>query len=148
MKKGLLKKGLLLPVGLIIALLVPSVAFGAIVTFTGSFPTDSNASISFDVQRVNGRNTQVNDMSLRKFNVNCTKSGRTQIHTRHGGFPINAAVQQRTWNYDDGTTHFQGTFRKASRNKADGTLEINGRIDIGLGKEHCRGGPRTWHAHL
>jgi hypothetical protein len=44
-----MKKRLLLPVGLIIALLVPSVAFGAIVNFTGSFPNDSNATVSFHV---------------------------------------------------------------------------------------------------
>ncbi len=75
-----MKKRLLLPVGLIVALLVPAVAFGAVVTFTGSFPNDSNATISFHVKRVNGKNKRVNDLSVRRFNVNCTKSGATRSY--------------------------------------------------------------------
>ena len=139
-----MKKRLLLPVGLIIALLVPSVAFGAVVTFTGGFPNDGNASISFHVKRVNGRNTRVNDMSLTAFNMNCSKSGHIQVST-DGAISIDKPVVRRHWNFNDGTTHFQGTFRKANKNKADGTLEVTLRNFNSPG-DTCHGGPRTFHA--
>jgi hypothetical protein len=140
-----MKKRLLLPVGLIVALLVPTVAFGAVVTFTGGFPNDSNASISFHVKRVNGKNKRVNDLSVSAFNVNCSKSGPTQIST-NGPITINAPVLHRHWNYNDGTTHFQGTFRKRNKNKADGTLEVTLRNFNSQG-DTCHGGPRIFHAH-
>jgi hypothetical protein len=141
-----MKKRLLLPVGLIIALLVPSVAFGAIVTFTGSFPNDSNATIAFDVKRVNGKNTRVINLSVRHFNVNCTKTGGHEIRTINP-ISVDKPVVQRHWNYDNGTTHFQGTFRSANKNKADGTLEITltGTTIFGP-TENCHGGPRVFHA--
>ncbi|MFL5891526.1 MAG: hypothetical protein ACJ75I_02195 [Solirubrobacterales bacterium] len=145
-----MRKRLLIATGLFVALLAPAIALGATtVKFTGTFPTDANATIGFNVKRVNGQNKEVLDMSLRRFNVNCTKSGKTEIRT-NSPITINAAVQQRKWSYDDGTTNFEGTFRQSNKNKADGTLEltING-IDFGNGKgpENCHGGPRTFHAH-
>jgi len=143
------RKGLLLPAGLVIALLVPAAAFGAIVNFSGSFPSDSNAKISFHVNRVDGKNKKVTDLSVRHFNVNCSKSGQTEIRT-NSPISVNAAVSNRKWHYDDGTTNFEGTFRKRNKNKADGTLEITlTGIDFGNGQgpENCHGGPRTWHAH-
>jgi hypothetical protein len=144
-----MRKRLLVATGLIVALLVPAVAFGANVNFTGTFQGDSNAAISFHVKRVDGKNKTVVDLSLRHFNVNCTKTGATEIRT-NSPVAINAAVQQRKWHYDDGTTNFEGTFRKGDKNKADGTLEltITG-IDFGHGHgpENCHGGPRTFHAH-
>jgi hypothetical protein len=142
-----MKKRLLLPVGLIIALLVPSVAFGAIVTFTGSFPNDSNASITFHVKRVNGKNKRVNDLSIRRFNVHCTKTGNHEIRTLNP-ISIDRPVLQRHWNYNNGTTHFQGTFRKRNKNKADGTLEVTLTGTNLFGPtENCHGGPRIFHAH-
>ena len=145
----MLRKGLLLPAGLVIALLVPAAAFGAIVNFTGTFPTDPNASIGFHVNRVDGKNKKVTDLTVRHFNVNCTKTGKTEIKS-NSPITINAAVQNRKWHYDDGVTAFDGTFRKGNKNKADGTLEVTlTGIDFGNGKgpENCHGGPRTFHAH-
>lgn len=145
-----MRKRLLIAAGLIVALVVPAIALGATtVKFTGTFPKDANATIGFNVKRVNGQNKEVLDLSLRRFNVNCTKSGKTEIRT-NSPITINAAVQQRKWAYDDGTTNFEGTFRKGNKNKADGTLEITlTGIDFGNGKgpENCHGGPRTFHAH-
>ncbi|HKG26993.1 MAG TPA: hypothetical protein VKB09_15185 [Thermomicrobiales bacterium] len=145
-----MRKRLLIATGIIVALLVPAVALGATtVKFTGTFPDDANATIGFNVKRVNGQNKQVLDMSLRRFNVNCTKSGKTEIRTNNP-ITINAGVQQRKWHYDDGTANFQGTFRKGNKNKADGTLELTlSGIDFGNGNgpENCHGGPRTFHAH-
>jgi hypothetical protein len=144
-----MRKRLLIATGFIVALLVPAAAFGAAVNFTGTFPGDSNATISFHVKRVDGKNKKVLDMSLRRFNVNCTKSGATEIRTNQP-ITINAAVQRRKWHFNDGTTNFQGTFRKGNKNKADGTLELTlTGIDFGNGQgpENCHGGPRTFHAH-
>jgi hypothetical protein len=140
-------KRLLLPLGLIIALLVPTAAFGAIVGFNGTFPSDSNAAISFTVKRVDGKNRKVLDMSLRRFNVNCTRSGPTQIKTTNP-IAVNAPVQRRQWEYSSASTHFEGKFRRGNKNRADGTLEITLRgVDFGEGPENCHGGPRIWHAH-
>jgi hypothetical protein len=143
------KRLLIIATGMVVALMVPAVAFGAAVNFTGTFPNDSNAAIGFHVKRVDGKNKKVLDLSLRRFNVNCTKSGNTEIRTNQP-IAINAAVQQRKWHYDDGTTNFEGTFRPGNKNKADGTLEITlSGIDFGNGRgpENCHGGPRTFHAH-
>jgi hypothetical protein len=144
-----LRKRLLLATGLVIALLVPTVAFGATINFHGSFPNDSNATISFHVKRTNGKNKKVLDLSVRHFNVNCTVSGPTEIQTAHP-LAINAAVQHRKWHYNNGTTNFQGKFRKHNKDKADGTLEVTlTGIDFGQGNgpENCHGGPQAWHAH-
>jgi hypothetical protein len=143
-----MRKRLLVATGLLVALLVPAVAFGANVNFTGTFANDSNATIGFHVKRVDGKNKEVLDLSLRHFNVNCSKTGATEIKTN---FPvtINAAVHARKWHFDDGTTNFEGTFRKGNKNKADGSLELTlTGIDLGHGQgpENCHGGPRTFHA--
>jgi uncharacterized membrane protein len=139
-------KRLLFPLVLILALLVPTAAFGAIVGFNGTFPSDSNATISFDVKRVDGKNKKVLNMSVRRFNVNCTRSGQTQIKTTNP-IDVNAPVQRRHWEYSSASTKFEGTFRKGNKNKADGTLEVTLRgVDFGEGPENCHGGPRTFHA--
>jgi hypothetical protein len=144
-----MRKRLLIATGLIAALIVPAVALGANVNFTGTFANDSNAGIGFHVKRENGKNKEVLDLSLRHFNVNCTKTGQTEIRTNQP-IAVNAAVKQRKWSFDDGTTNFEGTFRKGNKNKADGTLEVTLKgIDFGHGQgpENCHGGPRTFHAH-
>jgi hypothetical protein len=145
----IVRKRLLIATGLIVALLVPAVAFGATVNFTGTFPKDANARISFDVKRVNGKNRKVLNMSVSHFNVNCTKTGQTEIQTNQP-ITVNATVRKRKWHFNDGTTNFQGTFRKGHKNKARGTLEVTlTGIDFGDGQgpENCHGGPRTFHAH-
>jgi len=143
------RKRLLIATGLIVALVVPAVAFGATVNFTGTFPNDSNATIGFHVKRVNGKNKEVLDLSVGHFNVNCTKTGNTEIRTPQP-IAINAAVQHRKWHFNNGTTSFKGEFRQGNKNKADGTLEVTlTGIDFGNGQgpENCHGGPRTFHAH-
>ena len=144
-----MRKRLLIATGLIVALLVPAVAFGANVNFTGTFPNDSNATIGFHVKRVNGKNKEVLDLSVGHFNVNCTKSGNTEIRTPQP-IAINAAVRQRKWHFHSASTDFKGEFRKGNKNKADGTLEVTlTGIDFGNGQgpENCHGGPKTFHAH-
>lgn len=144
-----MRKRLLIATGLIVALVVPAVAFGANVNFTGTFANDSNATIGFHVKRVNGKNKEVLDLSVGHFNVNCTKTGNTEIRTPQP-IAINATVQQRKWHFDNGTTSFKGEFRQGNKNKADGTLEVTlTGIDFGNGQgpENCHGGPRTFHAH-
>lgn len=144
-----MRKRLLIATGLIVALAVPAVAFGANVNFTGTFVNDSNATIGFHVKRVNGKNKEVLDLSVGHFNVNCTKTGNTEIRTPQP-IAINAAVQQRKWHFTSASTSFKGEFRKGDKNKADGTLEVTlTGIDFGNGQgpENCHGGPRTFHAH-
>lgn len=144
-----MRKRLLIATGLIVALLVPAVAFGANVNFTGTFPNDSNATIGFHVKRVNGKNKEVLDLSVNHFNVNCSKSGNTEIRTPQP-IAINAAVRQRKWHFTSASTSFKGEFRKGNKNKADGTLEVTlTGIDFGNGQgpENCHGGPKTFHAH-
>ena len=144
-----MRKRLLIATGLIVALVVPAVAFGANVNFTGTFPSDSNATIGFHVKRVNGKNKEVLDLLVNHFNVNCSKSGNTEIRTPQP-IAINAAVRQRKWHFTSASTSFKGEFRKGNKNKADGTLEVTlTGIDFGNGQgpENCHGGPKTFHAH-
>ncbi len=144
-----MRKRLLIATGLIVALVVPAVAFGANVNFTGTFPSDSNATIGFHVKRVNGKNKEVLDLLVNHFNVNCSKSGNTEIQTPQP-IAINAAVRQRKWHFTSASTSFKGEFRKGNKNKADGTLEVTlTGIDFGNGQgpENCHGGPKTFHAH-
>ena len=144
-----MRKRLLIATGLIVALVVPAVAFGANVNFTGTFPNDSNATIGFHVKRVNGKNKEVLDLLVNHFNVNCSKSGNTEIRTPQP-IAINAAVRQRKWHFTSASTSFNGEFRKGNKNKADGTLEVTlTGIDFGNGQgpENCHGGPKTFHAH-
>ena len=145
-----MRKRLLIATGLIVALLVPAVAFGANVNFTGTFPNDSNATIGFHVKRVNGKNKEVLDLSVGHFNVNCSQE-------RKHGDPDPAADrhQCRESGRGSGTStarprDFKGEFRKGNKNKADGTLEVTlTGIDFGNGQgpENCHGGPKTFHAH-
>src|SRR3954468_11079200 len=136
-----MRKRLLIATGLIVALLVPAVAFGATVNFTGTFPNDPNARINFSVKRVNGKNKEVLNVSVSHFNVNCTKSGPTEIQTNQP-ITVNATVRRRKWHFNDGTTSFQGTFLRHNKNKANGTLEVTlTGVDFGSGPENCHGGP-------
>ena len=130
--------------------MVPAVAFGANVNFTGTFPSDSNATIGFHVKRVNGKNKEVLDLLVGHFNVNCSKSGNTEIqnpaadrHQCRGPAEEVALPPARP-------RDFKGEFRKGNKNKADGTLEVTlTGIDFGNGQgpENCHGGPKTFHAH-
>ena len=141
-----MRKRLLLPAGLVIALLVPAIAYGASVGFKGTFPTDPNSHIAFHVKRVNGKNKVVKTLTVDHFNVNCTVSGPTEIGTNNP-IQVNAAVNHRKWHFNDGTTNFQGKFAKHNRNKATGTLEVTlNNVDFGNGSEDCHGGPRAWKA--
>jgi hypothetical protein len=148
-KRGFtLSKRYLLAAGLIIALVVSSVAFGAVVTkveFNGSFPKDPDASISFLVKRWNGVNHKIRWWEVRDFNINCTRSGHTEWN---GEATSDAVVEHRHWRSGVVDNYFQGTFRKGNRNSADGTLELTFRgIHLGHGPENCHGGPRVFHAH-
>jgi hypothetical protein len=69
------KRLLLLPAALItIALLVPTIAYGARVGFNGTFPTDPDSTIGFHVKRVSGKNKKVLDLSFNAFDMDCTIS--------------------------------------------------------------------------
>jgi hypothetical protein len=166
-----LSKRFLLAAGLIIALVVPSAAFGGNVGFHGFFPSDPpghNGSIRFGVKRVNGKNKRVKDLYFDVFRVNCTKSGHTTMQTRRSGITINAPLKHnvapevrdpttRKWHFNDlvldavgrnsgehldALVHFQGEFRKHNKNKAVGTLEVTLKnVDLGSGRENCHGGP-------
>jgi hypothetical protein len=164
-----LSKRFLLAAGLIIALVVPSAAFGGNAGFSGFFPSDPphhNGLIRIGVKRVNGENKRVKVLYFDVFRVNCTKSGHTHIQTELRGITINAAVQHRKWHFNDrvlnavvhfsdrgipehldASVNFQGEFRKHNKNKADGTLEVTLKnVHFGSGRENCHGGPRVFHA--
>lgn len=142
-----MSKRFLLGAGLIIALVVSSVAFGAVATkveFNGSFPKDPNASITFLVKRWNGVNHKIRWWQVNNFNINCTRSGHIEWD---GNATSDAVVEHRQWESGIVDNHFQGTFRKGNRNRADGTLELTFRgIHLGHGPENCHGGPRVFHA--
>ena len=142
-----MRKRLLLPAGLIIALLVPTIAYGATVGFHGTFPTDPDSTIAFHVKRVNGKNKKVLDLSVDQFNVNCSSTGPEEIQTGNP-ITINAAVRHRRWHFNDGITNFQGKFARHNRNKATGTLEVTlNNFFIDGQTQDCHGGPRGWKAH-
>ena len=156
-------KRFLFAAGLIIAVVVPSVAFGGTVTFRGG-PPGHHGSVNFRVKRGDGENQRpkrVKEMGFEVVELNCPKSGPTHIATTvldgfGGQIAIDAAVQHRKWHFNDrvlaavgrssiehldASIKFQGEFRKHNENKADGTLEVTLKnVDFGSGPEDCHAG--------
>ena len=159
--EGRLGKRFLLAAGLIIALVVPSGAFGGTATF---YPeNDSGGWIGMDVERGNEKNKRVDALVLEYFRVNCPKSGPTTVQTElaefgtgnivQHGIAIDAAVQHRKWHFNelvlaavgrnsaeriDASINFRGKFRKHNKNKADGTVEVTLEgVNFGSGPEDC-----------
>jgi hypothetical protein len=156
-------KRFLLAAGLIIALVVPSVAFGGSATFR---PTNDGATASMEVERRNGKNKRVKAVEFFQFRVNCPKSGPTTLQTDldepvtgdifRRDIAIDAAVHHRRWHFNelvldavgqtssqriDAWINFRGEFRKHNKNKADGTLSVT-LEDVTLsaaGPEDCHG---------
>ena len=145
--EGRLGRRFLLAAGLIIALVVPSVAFGGTAGFITppSFP----GWIGMDVKRVDGKNKRVEAVNFAQFRVNCPKSGPTTVQTYldkpitgevvQNAIAIDAKVRHRKLHFNelvpdavgrssneriDATINFRGKFRKHHKNKADGTLEV------------------------
>jgi hypothetical protein len=159
--EGRLGRRFLLAAGLIIALVVPSVAFGGTTTFAPE--NDSRGNIVMDVKRGNGKNKRVEALQLEYFRVNCPKSGPTTVQTTldepitgnivRSEIAIDAAIQHRKWHFNDlvldavgrnsgeridASINFQGKFRKHNKNKADGTLEVTLEgVNFGSGPEDC-----------
>ena len=162
-RQGRLGKRFLLAAGLIIALVVPSAAFGGTVTFAPEPDNDSRGLIVMNVERGNGKNKRVEALQLAYFRVNCPKSGPTTLQTDltepitgnqvRSEIAIDAAVRHRRWHFNelvlaaagriswerlDATINFRGKFRKHNKNKADGTLEVTLEgVNFGSGPEDC-----------
>ena len=148
--EGRLGRRFLLAAGLIIAVVVPSAAFGGSALFSPKCDPRCDPPIgSMRVERVNGKNKRVKAEDFYQFRVNCPKSGPTTVQTYldepiTGNFvqseiAIDAAVQHRKWHFNDlvldavghtsneridASINFRGKFRKHNKNKADGTLEV------------------------
>ena len=162
-RKDEMGKRFLLAAGLIIAVVVPSAAFGA--TF---YPREENppgGRISMEVARADGKNKRVKAVEFFQFRVNCPKSGPTTLMTYldepitgnivRSDIAIDAAVRRRKWHLNelvlaaagrnsadrlDASINFRGEFRKHNRDKADGTLEVTLEgVDFGSGSENCHG---------
>ena len=144
--EGRLGRRFLLAAGLIIAMVVPSAAFG-ISFYPGEDPHDGTASM--EVERGNGKNKRVEGLQFGPFRVKCPKSGPTTVQTYldkpitgdivRSEIAIDAKVQHRKWHFNepvrdavgrtsneriDATINFRGKFRRHNKNKADGTLEV------------------------
>jgi hypothetical protein len=142
--EGRLGRRFLLAAGLIIALVVPSAAFG--ISF---YPGEDGGTMDMEVKRVNGKNKRVEAMQFYQFRVNCPKSGPTTVQTDldkpitgdivRSEIAVDAKVQHRKWHFNelvrdavgrssaeriDATINFRGKFRRHNKDKADGTLEI------------------------
>lgn len=150
-REGRLGRRFLLAAGLIIAVVVPSAAFGGTASFGPKCdprcvpPIDGMA-----VERVNGKNKRVEAVSFYQFRVNCPTGWPTTLQTFldepitgnpvfQSQIAIDAAVRHRRWHFNelvrdavgqfsneriDATINFRGKFRKHNKNKADGTLEV------------------------
>jgi hypothetical protein len=168
--EGRLGRRFLLAAGLIIALVVPSVAFGGTADF---YPkNDRGGWIGMDVKRVNGKNKRVEALRFFYLRVNCPKSGPTTVQTDldepitdnivRSEIAIDAAVRHRKWHFSDlvldavgrnsgeridASINFQGKFRKHNENKADGTLEVTLEgVNFGSGPEDCHR-VKVFHLH-
>jgi hypothetical protein len=142
--EGRLGRRFLLAAGLIIALVVPSAAFG--ISF---HPGEDGGTMSMEVKRVNGKNKRVEAIDFYQFRVKCPKSGPTTVQTYldkpttgdivRNQIAIDAKVRHRKWHFNelvrdavgrssneriDASINFQGKFRKHNKDKADGTLEV------------------------
>jgi hypothetical protein len=160
--EGRLCRRFLLAAGLIIALVVPSVAFGGTATF---YPeNDRGGWIGMDVERGKHKGLKrVKNLDFYYFRVNCPKSGPTTVQTDldepitgnivRSEIAIDAAIQHRKWHFNDlvldavgrnsaeridASINFQGKFRRHNKNKADGTLEVTLEgVNFGSGPEDC-----------
>ena len=137
-------KRFLLAAGLIIAIVVPSAAFGV-----GFHPGEGGGTMSMEVKRVNGKNKRVKAIDFFQFRVDCPKSGPTTVQTYldtaitgdvvRNQIAIDARVRHRKWHFNelvhdavgrrsneriDASINVRGEFRKNNKNKADGTLEV------------------------
>jgi hypothetical protein len=143
-------KRFLLAAGLIIALMVPSAAFGGGATFYPKCDARCDPPIGWmEVERVNGKNKRVEALNFYQFRVNCPKSGPTTVQTDldkpitgdivRNEITIDAKVHDRKWHFNelvrdavgrssneriDARINFRGKFRKHNKDKADGTLEV------------------------
>ena len=147
--EGRLGRRFLLAAGLIIAVVVPSAAFGGTASFYPKCdPRCGN--IFMDVERGEGKkNKRVKAVDFGQFRVNCPTSGPQTVMTYldvpitgnvvQTEIAIDAKVQHRKWHFNelvldavgrssneriDASINFRGKFRKHNRNKADGTLEV------------------------
>jgi hypothetical protein len=164
--EGRLGRRFLLAAGLIIAMVVPSAAFGGTATFYPRCePRCANPFISMYVERENGKNKRVKALNFSQFRVNCPNSGPTTVQTDldepitgnifRSEIAIDAAVNHRKWHFNDlvldavgdisteridASINVRGRFRKDNKNKADGTLEVmlEG-ANFGSGPEDCDG---------
>jgi hypothetical protein len=152
--EGRLGRRFLLAAGLIIAVVVPSAAFGGTATFGPKCDPECDPPIgSMEVKRVNGKNKRVEAVDFYQFRVNCPTSGLggrpTTVQTYldepitanvvQNAIAIDAKVRHRKWHFNelvrdavgrssneriDATINFRGKFRKHNKDKADGTLEV------------------------
>ncbi len=146
--EGRLGRRFLLAAGLIIALVVPSAAFG--ISFYPKCDQRCDPPIGWmEVERVNGKNKRVEAVNFYQFRVKCPTSGPTTVQTDldkpitgdivRSEIAIDAKVQHRKWHFNelvrdavgrssneriDATINFRGKFRKHNKDKADGTLEV------------------------
>ena len=74
--EGRLGRRFLLAAGLIIAMVVPSAAFG--ISF---YPGEDGGTASMEVKRVNGKNKRVEAVDFYQFRVKCPTSGPTTVQT-------------------------------------------------------------------
>ncbi len=143
-RQGRLGKRFLLAAGLIIAVVVPSAAFGSTRLWTAN-----GDQIAMRVERENGKNKQVETLELGSFRVNCPTGWSTKVQTYLGepitgnlfrrDIAIDAEVRHRRWHFNDlvldavghisneridASIDFRGKFRKHNKNKADATLEV------------------------
>ena len=145
-----LGKRFLLAAGLVIAVVVPSAAFGGGASFSPKCDPRCEPPIgSMEVKRVNGKNKRVEAVDFYVFRVNCPTSGPQTVQTSldvpitgdvvQNAIAIDAKVQHRKWHFNelvrdavgrssneriDATINFRGKFRKHNKDKADGTLEV------------------------
>ena len=164
--EGRLGRRFLLAAGLIIAMVVPSAAFGGTAVFAPKCDPRCDPPISsMVVKRLNGKNKRVKALSFYRFRVKCPTSGPTTVQTDlaepiTGNFvqhsiAIDAKVQHRRWHFNDlvldavgrasneridASINFRGRFRKHNKNKADGYLGVTLKgANFGSGPEDCHG---------
>jgi hypothetical protein len=148
--EGRLGRRFLLAAGLIIAVVVPSAAFGGTASFYPKCDPRCDPPIdSIEVKRVNGKNKRVEAVGFYQFRVNCPTSGPQMVQTYldkpitgeivRSEIAIDAKVQHGKWHFNelvpdavarisneriDASINFRGKFRKHNKDKADGTLEV------------------------
>jgi hypothetical protein len=148
--RATLSKRFLLAAGLIIAVVVPSAAFGGAVAFIPKCDPRCDPPIgSMAVKRVNGKNKRVTAVNFYQFRVKCPTGWRTTVQTElaepitgnifRSEIAIDAKVRHRRWHFNDlvldavgwgsneridATINFRGKFRKHNKDRADGKLEV------------------------